>query len=66
MGNPPTHTGAYMRVGDILIDSDNKVYLVKAYLPKYGKRIWLLELETGRQFSILKSIARHWKPQENK
>lgn len=55
-----------MRVGDILIDSQNKVYLVKAYLPKYGKRIWLLELETGRQFSILKSIARHWKPQETK
>ena len=54
-----------MRVGDILLN-DNRLYLVKAYLPKYPKRIWLLELETGLEFSLLKSIARHWKPQENK
>jgi len=52
-----------MQIGDLLFD-DGKVYLVKAFLPRYPKRIWLLELETGRQFSLAKSIARHWKLQE--
>jgi hypothetical protein len=50
-----------MQIGDLLFD-EGKVYLVKAFLPRYPKRIWLLELETGRQFSLAKSIAKHWKP----
>ena len=51
-----------MQIGDILIDSQNTVYLVKAFMPKYPKRVLLLDLDDGKTFSILKSIARHWKP----
>ena len=54
-----------MQIGDLLIDN-GKVYLVKAFLPRDPKRVWLLEVETGRQFSLSKLIARHWKLQENK
>ena len=57
-----------MQLGDILIDSrNNQVYLVKAFMPKYPKRVLLLDLDDGKIFSILKSIARHWIPntQEN-
>lgn len=51
-----------MQLGDILINSeDNQVYIVKAYHPN-PKRIFLLDLGDGKQFSILKSIARHWIP----
>ena len=58
-----------MKIGDILIDTTlNQAYLVKAFMPKYPKRVLLLDLDDGKTFSILKSIARHWKPstQENK
>lgn len=52
-----------MQIGDILIDPrGSRVYLVKAFMPKYPKRILLLDLGDGKTFSILKSIARHWKP----
>jgi len=49
-----------MRIGDLLFNSD-KIYLVKSFLPRSAKRVWLLELDTGDEFSILKSIAKHWK-----
>ena len=52
--------GGHMRIGDLLFNSD-KIYLVKSFLPRSAKRVWLLELDTGDEFSILKSIARHWK-----
>jgi len=57
-----------MQIGDILIDSQNTVYLVKAFMPKDPKRVLLLDPSDGMTFSILKSIARHWLPsaQENK
>ena len=57
-----------MQIGDIFIDSQNTVYIVKAFMPKYPKRVLLLDLDDGKTFSILKSIVRHWKPntQENK
>ena len=58
-----------MQIGDILIDTrNNQAYLVKAFMPKYPKRVLLLDLDDGKTFSILKSIARHWKPnaQEDK
>ena len=51
-----------MQIGDILIDSQHTVYIVKAFMPKYPKRVLLLDLDDGKTFSILKSIARHWKP----
>ena len=52
-----------MKIGDILIDTrNNQAYLVKAFMPKYPKRVLLLDLDDGKTFSILKSIARHWKP----
>ena len=51
-----------MQVGDILIDSQHTVYIVKAFIPKHPKRVLLLDLDDGKPFSINKSIARHWKP----
>ncbi len=51
-----------MQVGDILIDSQHTVYIVKAFIPKHPKRVLLLDLDDGKTFSINKSIARHWKP----
>ena len=51
-----------MRIGDILIDSQNTVYIVKAFMPRDPKRVLLFDLDDGKTFSILKSIARHWKP----
>ena len=52
-----------MQIGDILVDTrNNQVYIVKAFMPKYPKRVLLLDLEDGKAFSILKSIARHWEP----
>ena len=52
-----------MQIGEILIDArNNQVYLVKAFMPKYPKRVVLLDLDNGMTFSILKSIAKHWKP----
>ena len=51
-----------MNIGDILVDArNNQVYLVKAFMPKYPKRVVLLDLEDGRTFSIQKAIARHWR-----
>ena len=59
--NPPT--GAHMQIGDVLVDTrNNQLYIVKAFMPKYPKRVLLLDLDDGRTFSILKSIAKHWKP----
>jgi len=52
-----------MKIGDILIDTrNNQTYLVKAFMPKDPKRVLLLDLDDGKTFSILKSIARHWEP----
>ena len=51
-----------MQIGDILIDSQNTVYIVKAFMPRDPKRVLLFDLDDGKTFSILKSIARHWKP----
>ena len=52
-----------MKIGDLLVDvRNNQVYLVKAFMTKYPKRVLLLDLDDGRTFSILKSIAKHWKP----
>ena len=50
-----------MKIGDLLFNGD-KIYLVKSFLPRSPKRVWLLELDTGDEFSILKSIVRHWRP----
>lgn len=55
-----------MKLGDILIDTrNNQVYLVKGFMPKYPKRVLLLDLDDGKTFSILKSIARQWRRNEN-
>ena len=52
-----------MQLGDILIDTrTNQVYIVKAFMPKYPKRVLLFDLDDGRTFTITKSIARQWKP----
>ena len=52
-----------MRIGDLLIDTrNNQAYIVKAFMPRDPKRVLLLDLGDGKSFSILKSIARHWKP----
>ena len=52
-----------MQIGDILIDTrNNQVYIVKAFMPKYPKRVLLFDLDDGRTFTIQKCIARHWKP----
>lgn len=52
-----------MQIGDILIDTrNNQVYIVKAFLPKYPKRVLLFDLDDGRTFTIQKCIARQWKP----
>ena len=52
-----------MNIGDILVDArNNQVYLVKAFMPKYPKRVLLLDLEDGRTFTIQKVIARQWTP----
>ena len=52
-----------MQIGDLLVDTrNNQLYFVKAFMPKYPKRVLLLDLDDGKTFSILKSIARHWKP----
>ena len=53
---PYPHTGEYMQIGDIYIHKDN-VYLVKSRHPN-PKRIILLNVGTGRVFSVLKSIVR--------
>ena len=46
-----------MKIGDILIDTrNNQTYLVKAFMPKYPKRVVLFDLGDGQTFSILKSI----------
>ena len=50
-----------MQLGDVLVDTrNNQVYIVKAFMPKYPKRVVLLDLGDGKTFSILKGIARHW------
>jgi len=49
-----------MQIGDILV-TNGEVYMVKSSHPN-TKRIILLDLETGRTFSVLKTIARFWKP----
>lgn len=55
-----------MQIGDILIDTmRNQVYIVKAFMPNYPKRVLLLDLDDGKTFSILKSIARQWRRNEN-
>jgi len=52
-----------MQIGDILIDTrNNQAYIVKAFMPRDPKRVLLFDLDDGMTFSILKSIARHWKP----
>ena len=60
---PNPQTGACMQIGDILIDTrNNQVYIVKAFMPKYPKRVLLIDLDDGRTFTIQKVIARQWKP----
>ena len=60
---PNSHKGACMQIGDILIDTrNNQVYIVKAFMPKYPKRVLLFDLDDGRTFTIQKVIARQWKP----
>ena len=59
MGNP--HTGAHMQIGDLLVNDDT-AYIVKGYVLHSPKRILLLQVSNGRIFSVLKSIAKHWKP----
>ena len=45
-----------MQIGDVLIDTrNNQAYIVKAFMPKYPKRVLLLDLDDGKTFSILKS-----------
>ena len=52
-----------MQIGDVLVDTrNNQVYIVKAFMPMYPKHVVLFDLDDGKTFSILKSIARHWKP----
>jgi 2-succinyl-5-enolpyruvyl-6-hydroxy-3-cyclohexene-1-carboxylate synthase len=45
-----------MKIGDLYTHSDN-LYLVKSTHPN-PKRIILLNLDTGKVFSVLKSIIR--------
>ena len=52
-----------MQIGDIYIHKGN-VYLVKSRHPN-PKRIILLNVDTGRVFSVLKSIVRTGYTQEN-
>ena len=53
-----------MQIGDLLFDG-RRLYLVKAFFPNYPKRVLLLDLDDGKTFSILKSIARQWSRNEN-
>ena len=49
-----------MQIGNLLVDN-GEFYMVKSNHPN-PKRIILIELATGRTFSVLKVIAGHWKP----
>ena len=63
VGMGTSNKGGQMNIGDILVDArNNQVYLVKAFMPKYPKRVLLLDLEDGRTFTIQKVIARQWTP----
>ena len=50
-----------MQIGDLLIDNGN-AYIVKGYVTHSPRRILLLQVSNGRIFSVLKNIAKHWKP----
>ena len=53
---PNPLTGAHMKIGD-LYTYDGNVYLVKSHHPN-PKRIILINVGTGKVFSVLKSIVR--------
>ena len=61
---PNPLTGAHMKIGD-LYTQKGEVYLVKSHHPN-PKRIILLNVGTGKVFSVLKSIVRGCYTQENK
>ena len=50
-----------MQIGDLLVNDDT-AYIVKGYVTHSPKRILLLQVSNGRIFSVLKNIAKHWKP----
>ena len=50
-----------MQIGDLLVNDDT-AYIVKGYVLHSPKRILLLQVSNGRIFSVIKNIAKHWKP----